>query len=459
MIKEAAGMMVNTPVLYTVCYTPFDGSNRNDNLLAEVRRDFLQTHKAASGKVCSFAAGTEVRVRYKIGRGKFRWKKNCQEVVLQEAFQQKDGYYILTRNMAGETVSKACYDRNHSWLQTAYYLGDNTKPAALLQWKQDEGLTLLKFAPETGRYTQSKLEFCPVSPGTAEQSLINTVAGEPEILVQTDRGCFCCCSLSEKESRLAVLNDLLSGEKKLVPDWPQQEAAAFDFTYIENDGQKEREEKKKREAALLRETDYAANHELFSVDEPREQAVQEPEPPLPAPKRYCVASKGLNGATQISTLVPHCVQHGTKRIVISAEESYTYFGMVINGLRQGRGRTQMENGCTAYEGNYLNDKRDGFGAYYYKSGKICYVGDWKENKRDGVGVAYSSSDGSIFVGKWKDNIPTGSGAAFDADGSLIYTGEWRNGLRHGHGTEYKNGEVVFSGEFREDKYYSGYKHI
>ena len=67
------------------------------------------------------------------------------------------------------------------------------------------------------------------------------------------------------------------------------------------------------------------------------------------------------------------MERGAKRIVISAEESYTYFGKVIDGLRQGRGRTQMQNGCTAYEGDYLDDKRDGFGAYYYKSGKICYM--------------------------------------------------------------------------------------
>lgn len=449
---------LDTPVLYTVCYTPFDGSARNDTLLAQVRQKYLQTRQPASGKLCSFAAGAEVRIRYKIGRGKFRWLKTCGEIILQEAFRQKDGYYILTHNMAGEVVSKAYFGLDHAWMQTAYYAGDSAQPAALLQWKPGGGLVLMELVPEKGRYTQSRLELCPVSLGTAEQSLINTVTGEPEILVQAESGWFCCCSACEKESRLAVLNDLRSGEKKLVPDWPKQETASFDFVYIENDGKKEREEAEKRAAALAQEPDYAANHELFSVDETQAEAADQPEPPMVS-TRYCVAAKGLNGATQVSTAVPHSLQNGTKRIVISAEESYTYFGMVINGLRQGRGRTQMQNGCTAYEGEYLNDKRDGFGAYYYKSGKICYVGDWKENKRNGIGVAYSSRDGSIFVGRWKDNIPTGSGAAFDANGSLIYTGEWKNGLRHGHGTEYKNGEIVFSGEFREDKYYSGYKHI
>ena len=41
-----------------------------------------------------------------------------------------------------------------------------------------------------------------------------------------------------------------------------------------------------------------------------------------------------------------------KRIVVSAEESYLYFGKIINGLRHGRGRTQGPDGMTSYEGEY-----------------------------------------------------------------------------------------------------------
>ncbi len=467
----------STPVLYTVCYKPYDGSVQNDAMLTAVRRSYLTTLKHAAGKTHSIAAGADISIHYKIDREKFSWRKVSGKIILQEAYREKDGYYILTRNLAGETVSKAHYSGNHFWLQTAYYSGNTARPAALLKPNQrGSGLVLLQFVLQTGKYTQSELELCPISMGTAEQSLINTVAGEPQIIVETDCGSFCCCSASEKKSRMAVLNDLRSGEKNLMPDWPKEESTAFDFIYIENDGSTPEPEPEKPMVQAPQEPDYAANLEIFSTDEPVQELVSEPEPisepmirPVNEPEnentsvrepvRYSVAVKGLDGQAQISDFIPPHVERCTKRIVISAEESYTYFGKVIDGLRQGRGRTQMQNGRTAYEGDYCNDKRDGFGTYYYKSGKICYVGDWKGNKRDGVGIAYSSHDGSIFVGRWKDNIPTGSGAAFDVNGSLIYTGEWENGLRHGHGTEYKNGEVIFSGEFREDKYYSGYKHI
>lgn len=231
--------------------------------------------------------------------------------------------------------------------------------------------------------------------------------------------------------------------------------------------------------------------------------------------RYTVAVQKANGKTlctqevlqyTIPILESSAVKHMpvSKRIVVSEEESYLYFGRLIDGLRQGRGRTEMENGFTAYDGYYRDDKRDGFGAYYYKSGQICYVGDWKENQRDGIGVSYTPhgenihvgrwsedkpvgtgaifdgdgnlsfagkiengmrqgvgisykvEDGTIFVGKWKDNVPTGKGSEFDGDGNLIYTGMWKDGKRHGFGTEYnKEGKIVFTGEWENDQYLDG----
>ncbi|MGX8709078.1 MAG: hypothetical protein ACQGTM_02385 [bacterium] len=446
-------------MFYTVCYRRYDGSAQNSAVLTEVRRGYLTTRKSKSGKTGGCLAGMEFTVRYKISSGKFSWRMTSGKTVLQKAYRQKYGYYILTRSGAGETVSKARFGRDHAWLQTAYYSGNTARPEAVLKPNGGNGLVLLRLVPETGRYARAELFPSESCGATARQSLVNAIAGEPEIYAETDGGGFFYCPLKETERRMAVMKDLSAGKESVVPEWPgpdqDKKEEPVPFVYIENDRpvapQPEQEPGKPAAASVPAEPDYAADHELYSTEEPT--------PPAP-PTRYTVAGKGLNGGPQVSDDLPLRVERGTKRIVISAEESYTYFGKVIDGLRQGRGRTQMHNGCTAYEGNYLNDKRDGFGAYYYKSGKICYVGGWKANKRDGVGVSYSSRDGSIFVGRWKDNIPTGSGAAFDAQGRLIYTGEWKDGLRHGHGTEYnQDGEIVFTGEFREDRYYSGYKHI
>lgn len=188
-------------------------------------------------------------------------------------------------------------------------------------------------------------------------------------------------------------------------------------------------------------------------------------------------------------------------INVSENERYYYFGEVIDNLRQGEGKTVMENGHTAYEGGYHKDKREGFGVYYYKTGRICHVGRWKNNKRhgtgiafrptdgtitvgnwiddvqvgmgssfdgkgnllyagrlkngkrNGVGVSYNYKEGNIFVGQWENGNPTGKGTQFDANGNLLYTGGFKDQKRDGFGTQYnENGEVVYTGNWKDDKY-------
>jgi antitoxin component YwqK of YwqJK toxin-antitoxin module len=152
----------------------------------------------------------------------------------------------------------------------------------------------------------------------------------------------------------------------------------------------------------------------------------------------------LAGELEDPPLVP------AKRIVVSSLESYLYFGRLLNGLRQGRGRTAMADGRTAYEGGYRDDMRDGFGVYYYKSGELCYAGEWRRNLRDGLGVAFGAKDGSVFVGNWENGSATGPGSEFDLSGNLTYTGGWKDGRRHGYGTEYRNGRVWRCGVWRDD---------
>lgn len=446
------------PVFFSVVYRPFDGAAQNGSLLAQIRGGYFASPRTLSGKLRSVENGMECRTRYRMGRDVFDWLKTGGKTVLQRAYRERDGYSLLTWNAAGELTGKARFGRGHEWLQTCYYSGDAAKPEALLRPSGDGGLVLLRLDPERQKYARILLRPCPYRAGSAEESLVDAVAGEPEVCAETDAGSFCYCEAEQAARREAVWNDLNEGVRALRPDWPEEREAELSFQYIVNDGSVPEAEPEPEPEVVLeqepesgpeprKEPDYPANHELYSVDEP--------DPPA----KYTVAAKGLGGRTQFSSALVPGSQQTAKRIVVSGQENYLYFGRVIDGLRQGRGRTQMQNGHTAYEGGYADDHRDGFGVYYYKSGKLCYAGDWKQNRRDGVGVAFSSKDGSVFVGRWKDNIPTGSGAAFDAQGNLIYTGEWKNGRRHGHGTEFRDGKIVFSGEFRDDRYVSGYRRV
>lgn len=192
-----------------------------------------------------------------------------------------------------------------------------------------------------------------------------------------------------------------------------------------------------------------------------------------------------------------------KIITVSDDEQYYYFGELENNKRNGRGRTVMKNGNTAYDGQYLDDMRNGFGVYYYKTGRICYVGDWERNRRNGVGINFKPSDRTMHVGGWENDCPSGmiakfdnngslvsvshweSGtkngigincnsddgsvsvshwendvlsnrsAKFDSDGSLVYNGTWLKGKRSGTGTQYtsKGTKVQYTGEWENDRYH------
>lgn len=125
-------------------------------------------------------------------------------------------------------------------------------------------------------------------------------------------------------------------------------------------------------------------------------------------------------------------------IINSGGERYLYYGELNeNSLRDGYGRTEMDNGKTAYEGNYKNNKRDGFGSYYYKDGGLCYTGEWKNNKRNGFGLGVRSSDGSYHAGGWTDNKPNGMGVRFDKYGNLSYVSNFKDGKETGLCVEFR----------------------
>lgn len=457
---------------YSVSCRPFDGPG-DGALLSAVRGEYFSGGKTVKGTAGAVENGSAVRVRYRVGKGVFQWRKSCGRTALQESFPlEGGGWRLVSHDLQGKLVSAATFDGSLRWLQTAYYDGGPMEPAAVLA-RRGDGVTMLERDPQTGRYVRRSLLPCAAEPGTAAQSYIDGRAGEPRVLAQTDAGTFCFCPAQERELRLSLRGEIAGKEVSLTPDWPREEDARLDFRVMENDGQALRAaalQKKPEEKPVQEESsapgpeapsapaaeDYAADHEIYLSD-------------VPPSGRYAVAAKGLSGGVIHAAGLkscdaprgnpPSCALIPAKRIVVSSMESYQYFGKLLNGLREGRGRTQMLDGRTAYEGGYRDDMRDGFGVYYYKSGKLCYAGGWRRNLRNGMGVAFGSKDGSIFVGRWENGVATGNGSAFDLDGNLIYTGGWKDGRRHGRGTEYRGGRIVRVGEWKDGRFCSGYSRV
>ncbi|MDO5124412.1 MAG: hypothetical protein Q4D44_07105 [Eubacteriales bacterium] len=108
------------------------------------------------------------------------------------------------------------------------------------------------------------------------------------------------------------------------------------------------------------------------------------------------------------------------KIIESNEDKYYFYGEYSDTGRNGRGKTLMENGFTAYEGDYLDDLRHGKGSFYFRNGDLCYYGNWSKNKRQGFGVGISSETGITHVGNWSENKPQGVGVRFDKFGNFLY---------------------------------------
>lgn len=438
---------------YTVSLKPYDTGGDADSRLDEARRAYF-AGKAAKGVCRVVEDGREGKIRYKLGRNCFRWKKVCGGKTLQEAFSVADGWRLLTHDCEGRLLSSAAYDGGLRWLRTAYYAPGSAAPEAVLS--RGEGCLLLRTAAG-----ETKLLPCPWEPGTAGQSLVNAKAGEPRATARAQGGCFCFCPEEERALRFAALRGIRSDPAALRPVWPGADGAEeLDFTVTPNDGalsgpcgpdpagspggreappravhtvHKEAGKPETEESA----DDYAANREIFACGE--------------RPAKYAVAAKGLAGG----------VRGGPRRggppapslrIVVGAGESYLYAGRLTDGLRQGRGRTETPAGLTAYEGAYRDDLREGFGVYYYKSGRLAYAGGWKRNLREGLGVAFGAKDGAVFVGNWKANAAAGEGTQFDLSGRPVYSGGWKDGRRSGYGVEFRGGRVWRAGFWRAGEY-------
>ena len=476
--------MVSDPVFYSVTCARFceDGQD----LLGKVRQNWFREKIAQRGEISSEKFGADLSAKYHLADHHFLWKMKSSGEIFQKAIPQENGWAMISWDPSGAVRSKTTFNEQQQWERTAYYAGDFGRPQIVLTPSQ-EGISMLEYDRTIQKYRKKVLYPVQLEEGTARRSLVDTVAGSPRVVARTQDGIFGYETQEELECRAAVERDFSKGDYSEEPDWKPVKMEPIDFQFVPNDhaldpvqpAEKEHLEAKivpltveqedqdenedviveavpPKESAAIEIAD-SEEEKIKTLSEEKvniETAAKKPEEESkehlskaenqeiqPAQKQELPTREA---EPEIAEMIP------AKRIVVSANEDYRYFGRVIDGLRQGKGRTAMENGDTAYEGNYRDDKRDGFGAYYYRSGKICYVGSWKENLREGMGVSFSAKDGSVFVGRWKDNIPTGTGAAFDSEGNLTYSGMWENGKRCGQGTEYQNGVVCYEGSFQND---------
>ena len=108
--------------VYSVCFTMRDSRELLRGELAQAREKFFTGGRRALrvGKN-EVVRGFDGKLRGKLSRHGFYWKKSAGSLALEESFQQRGGYLLVTRDFRGAIVSRMFFDKSLLWVKSEYY--------------------------------------------------------------------------------------------------------------------------------------------------------------------------------------------------------------------------------------------------------------------------------------------------------------------------------------------------
>ena len=112
--------------------------------------------------------------------------------------------------------------------------------------------------------------------------------------------------------------------------------------------------------------------------------------------------------------------------------------------RNGKEKEYNEYGQIIFEGEYINDqKRRG---KEYVNNRLEFEGEYLSNKKF-HGKGYDINGKIIY------ELINGNGKVIEYDnkGNIQFEGQYLNGKKNGKGREYKNGQLIYDGEYKNDK--------
>ncbi len=124
-----------------------------------------------------------------------------------------------------------------------------------------------------------------------------------------------------------------------------------------------------------------------------------------------------------------------------------YFGSLVDGVRQGYGKVEWENGAL-YEGGFDRGLFSGHGKWRSASGNK-YEGTFRNGMMAGQG-RMEMNDGSIYVGAFLNDEFNGWGRLRTPNGDT-YEGEFEHGYFHGKGRLISTG-FTYDGDFARGEY-------
>ena len=498
--------------VYGVCFPQRDSLDVLHSEFAAAREQFFsggrKTVKVGRSQVVK---GFDGKLKGKLSRRGLYWKKTAtgmageRAIALEEVFEQKGGWVLVTRDFRNVIVSRAFFNKSHIWLKSEYYEPWDAACARVIFKPGDLGDTVERFDwdPVNKRYDSTLLYPVTYQPGTPEESLLTARFGQPQLLVATAQGQFGYCPQQEAKDRQQAREQIQEGTILLMPAWevkdgeiakPQKEEdeeSAISFTTLEDYAQLPPAQEEASAAAAGEETPEKEAQSPTGEETPEKEAPSptgEEVPQEEAPQEEALPQEDaaiLQAARQAAQGQPQPgeVQPGEGTLVVQGKEAgraAAYDGAYAQGKRQGFGSAYYQDGALRYAGFWNQGRKEGLGVSFRDGdhalhvarwtdgkpgefvslfdgqGNLRYSGYMKDGKKDGAGVSPAPQGEGLYVGKWKDGESLEVGSAFDREGNLLYYGQWKDGKRHGRGTAFdKTGTVVFDGEWKEDAYFNG----
>lgn len=470
--------------VYGVCFPERDNLDTLQSELAAARRKFFTRGKRTVrvGK-SEIIKGFDGKLHGKMTRHGLYWKKAVGKISLEEAFDQKNGYSVVYRDLRGIITSRVFYDRNQLWIKSEYYEPWDSGNAQIIFKPRDAFDVIERFDREDDRkhYRSTELHPLPYLSGTAEQSIVNARFGDPMLIVSTAEGEFCYCPKKEAQARKVALEEIKDGTIMLMPAWeikdgslanePGEEETNLTFTSLEEYAKVEPGQEAPAEAAStplsslpsppeneeaeeFQEVEQAQEEELSQTDQEeagQEETIQEQEaaPEQESPREEESApeeaeqEKSEPEKTEEAEEEPAETSTSGEEALVLRDASDQPHYEIQNG--------QLVSAETAvYRGEYLDGKREGFGSHFYKSGALSYAGFWKDDKRDGLGVSFRESDHALHIAKWENGKPGSFVSLFDKDGNLRYGGHMVDGKKQGAGVSFRQDDgTIFVGKWED----------
>lgn len=445
-----------------VCYPAQDGLECLQGELAAVRKKFFtgnrKTVHAGTAELHNVFDG---KLSGKISRRHLYWKKTSGKLVLEEAFEQPNGYVVVKKDFRGVTVSRTFFDKGHTWLKSEYFEPWNAARAQVIFKPQSNADLVERFDwdNELQRYQATELHPLPYHQSTAEQSVLTARFGEPTLILSTGEGEFCYCPKKEAQERVKAWEEMKDGTIVLMPAWEvkdgtlasegEEPAPGLSFTSLEEYAKVEPGQAEEIPAPAAQvtappvSTDTAeftlpVNEPVSAETQPEQEKEEEPTSAEEAKPELQQEEQAAEELPPLDKMILQAAREAAAPGETEPEQAEPAQETAASSEAAPETAELAQpapafNMAAAYHGGYVDGRREGFGSYYYKDGTLCYAGGWKKDKKDGLGVSFRNSDHALHISNWTDGTPGDHVTLFDKNGNLRYSGKMIDGKKQGAG--------------------------